>query len=62
MKAEHEAELRNAGIVRLWLFGSTARGDQQWNPISICWRLRQDPAHLFAGRVQKAVEAEAQRA
>jgi predicted nucleotidyltransferase len=26
---EHEAELRKAGIVRLWLFGSTARGDRQ---------------------------------
>ena len=23
----HEQELKNAGIVRLWLFGSTARGE-----------------------------------
>jgi predicted nucleotidyltransferase len=26
---EHAAELKAAGIVRLWLFGSTARGDRQ---------------------------------
>jgi uncharacterized protein len=29
---EHEAELRAAGVVRLSLFGSTARGD--WRPDS----------------------------
>jgi predicted nucleotidyltransferase len=26
---EHEAELRKAGIDRLWVFGSTARGGRQ---------------------------------
>jgi predicted nucleotidyltransferase len=26
---EHEAELKAAGVVRLWLFGSTARGDRR---------------------------------
>jgi uncharacterized protein len=26
---EHAAELKAGGIVRLWLFGSTARGDRQ---------------------------------
>ena len=26
---EHERELKAAGVVRLWLFGSTARGDGQ---------------------------------
>jgi len=25
---EHEPELRAAGVVRLWLFGSTVRGDR----------------------------------
>jgi len=25
---EHETELRAAGVVRLWLFGSTVRGDR----------------------------------
>lgn len=25
----HEVELRAAGVVRLWIFGSTARGDQR---------------------------------
>ncbi|HEX4138551.1 MAG TPA: nucleotidyltransferase family protein [Bryobacteraceae bacterium] len=26
---EHQTELTDRGIVRLWVFGSTARGDQQ---------------------------------
>jgi predicted nucleotidyltransferase len=26
---DHEAELRASGVVRLWLFGSAARGDQR---------------------------------
>lgn len=26
---EHEPELRAAGVARLWLFGSTARGDRK---------------------------------
>jgi hypothetical protein len=36
---EHQSELREQGIVRLSLFGSTARGTSERTRISICSRL-----------------------